>query len=321
VVNEYGPTETVVGCCAYEVPADAAAVGSVPIGRPIANMTAYVLDEALGLVPVGVPGELYVGGVGVGRGYWRRPELTAERFVADPFGGDGGRLYRTGDVVRWRADGNLEFLGRIDDQIKLRGFRIEPGEVEAEMMAHPDVGEAVVVARPDGSGERRLFAYFVAAGERVPTHIELRSWLVGRVPEYMVPAGFVVLAELPLTPNGKVDRRALPAPDGVRPVLREVFVAPRNAVEEVLAGLWAEVLGVDRVGVDDNFFELGGHSLLATQVVSRARAAFDVDLPLATLFEAPTVAELADTIDTLRWTVELSRRSGAAADDWEEGRL
>jgi len=246
-----------------------------------------------------VAGELWVGGAGVARGYLGRPGLTAERFVADRFAGDGSRLYRTGDVVRWRRGGDglgeLEFLGRADDQVKVRGFRVEPGEVEAALVAHPGVAAAVVTA----DGADRLVAYLVPADPAagVPPVGELRGHLAGRLPEFMVPSVFTELAGLPLTAAGKVDKAALPAPGGTRPALGGAYVAPATPAEELLAGIWARVLGVDRVGGTDNFFELGGHSLLATQVISRVREAFATQIPLSALFDQPTVHELAQVIE------------------------
>ncbi|MEW5930904.1 MAG: amino acid adenylation domain-containing protein, partial [Gemmatimonadota bacterium] len=298
LVNEYGPTETVVGCSVYRVP-DPGVRGSVPIGRPIAGTQLYVLGGEMQLVPAGMPGELYVGGAGVARGYLGRPGLTAEKFVPDAAGGRAGaRLYRTGDRARWRMDGELEFLGRVDQQVKIRGFRIEPGEIEAVLLEHPGVGEATVAVREDVPGDRRLAAYVVPREGAQLSTAELRARLAERLPEYMVPSAFVVLDRLPLTPNGKVDRRALPAPG--RGTVLDAYTAPRTPAEEVLAGIWAEVLKTERVGALDNFFELGGHSLLATQVVSRLRDAFGVEVPLKALFEAPTVAGLAGRIEALR---------------------
>jgi acyl carrier protein len=246
-------------------------------------------------VPVGVAGELHLGGAGLARGYLGRPELTAERFVPDPFAG-GERLYRTGDLVRLLPGGELHFLGRIDHQVKIRGFRIELGEIEALLGRHPAVREAVVLAREDRPGDRRLAAYVVfadAGADGLMTGEELRPFLAERLPEYMVPAVFVILPALPLSPNGKVDRRALPAPEWRA---ESVFAPPEGAVEAVLAGMWEEVLGVPRVGRHDGFFRLGGHSLLGMELVSRVRGTFKVELPLRRLFETPTVAALAAAI-------------------------
>jgi amino acid adenylation domain-containing protein len=302
LINEYGPTETVVGCCVYRVGRDEVNSGPIPIGRPIANTRLYVVDQNLEPVPIGVPGELYIGGAGVARGYLNRPRLTAERFIPDPFGtGPGGRLYRTGDLARWRSDGNLEYLGRVDRQFKLRGFRIEPAEIEEALTRHPAVREAVVVAREDVPDDRRLVVYLtVTEDRRVPSSSELRRFLRKSLPEPMVPSAFVVLEALPLTANGKVDLRALPSPEAgiAQPV--ELSRAPRGPVEEEVASIWETVLGLDRFGAHDSFFEIGGHSLLATQVVSRLREVFEVEIPLRALFEATTVAGLAQRIEALR---------------------
>jgi acyl-coenzyme A synthetase/AMP-(fatty) acid ligase len=300
VHNLYGPSETTTYSTATRVPRGEAGVPG--IGRPIANTRAYVLDRQGAPVPIGVPGELYLGGAGVARGYLGRPGLTAARFVPDPFGSEagadpGGRLYRTGDRVRWRADGTLEFLGRLDQQVKVRGFRVEPGEIEATLTQHPGVHAAVVSAAVDASGDVRLIAYVVLDGQAVDEG-ELRRFVENRLPEYMVPVAFAVLDSLPLTPNGKVDRGALPPPETVLASDRAGYLAPRTPIEEALAGIWAKILRVDRVGVRDNFFALGGHSLLATQVVSRVRTTVGVDLPLSALFEDPTVADLAMRVST-----------------------
>ncbi len=304
--NVYGPTETTIWSTVQRVrPAPGAAVGGgpVPIGLPIAGTVVHLLGPhgEREPAPVGFPGELHVGGVGVARGYLGRPDLTAERFVPDPFGARrgeaGARLYRTGDLARRRPDGSLDFLGRIDRQVKVRGFRVEPGEIEARLLAHAAVREAVVVARRDASGHGILAAYMVAAGDAPPVAAELRAWLREALPEYMVPSVFVPLAALPLTPNGKVDRDALPAPPAARPGPGGELAAPRTPTEEVVAGVWAEVLGREGVGIHDGFFDLGGHSLLATQVVSRLREGFGIELPLRSLFEGPTVAELAAAVD------------------------
>jgi hypothetical protein len=247
--------------------------------------------------PVGVAGELYIGGIGLARGYVNRPDLTAEKFIPNPFSTEPGtRLYRTGDVARWRSDGNIEFLGRLDSQVKIRGFRIELGEIEAVLSQHPEVQSAVVLAREDVPGEKRLVSYIVPRQAQSLTVSDLRQFLQGKLPHYMIPAVFVWLEHLPLTPSGKIDRRALPAPESGRPNLDAVYVAPRTALEEIIAGIWASLLGVERVGIHDNFFELGGQSLLATQAMSRLRDVSHVDLPLQTLFETPTVADLAKAV-------------------------
>ncbi|MBW8879249.1 MAG: amino acid adenylation domain-containing protein, partial [Acidobacteria bacterium] len=281
--NLYGPTEAAVDVTSRACgPEDR----RIPIGRPVSNTAMHVVDGELGAVPVGVGGELLIGGVQVGRGYLSRPDLTAEKFIPDPFSGEpGSRLYRTGDLGRWLPGGELEYLGRIDHQVKLRGFRIELGEIESQLRSQGVVKEAVVVAREDRPGDKRLVAYVVGR-EDLATE-RLREYLASKLPEYMVPSAFVVLDWLPLTPSGKVDRRALPAPELGE---RGEYVAPRTEVESRLCEIWEELLGVERVGIEDNFFDLGGHSLLATQVVSRVRAEVGVEVPLRTVFEHPTVA-------------------------------
>jgi acyl carrier protein len=290
--NLYGPTESTIWSAAAEVvPSED---GAVPIGLPIANTQLYLLDAHLQPVPIGVPGELYIGGVGLARGYLNRPELTAERFVPNPFSTEAGaRLYKTGDLARYLPNGNVEFLGRLDRQVKLRGFRIELGEIETVLRQNPAVRDAVVVIREDELGETRLVAYVVPKQEPIPTARELRSFLTSKLPGFMIPSTVVFLGALPLTPNGKVNRRALPAPDQGRTDLENPFVAPRSSVEERLAEIWTEVLKLEQVGVGDNFFDLGGHSLSATRVISRVRKAFQIELPLRALFEHPTVAGLA----------------------------
>jgi amino acid adenylation domain-containing protein len=292
--NLYGPTEAAIDVSRWSCERESER-RVVPIGRPIANLRLYVLDEEQRLVPVGVTGELYIGGVGVGRGYLRRAGLTAERFVPDPFSREeGARLYRTGDQVRLARDGQIEYLGRRDGQVKLRGFRIELGEIEASLLQHEQVQEAVVVARAAEGGEQRLVAYVVAKGVRSS---ELRRYLQDKLPHYMVPASFVELERLPLTPNGKVDRRALPKLEVDRAGLGVEYAAPVTAVEEILVNIWSEVLGVPQVGIHDNFFDLGGHSLLATQVIARISKTFRAELSLRRLFEEPTIAVLAATIE------------------------
>ncbi|MFC5743625.1 non-ribosomal peptide synthetase [Dyella tabacisoli] len=298
LINEYGPTETVVGCCTYEVTGELAREGGVPIGRPIANTRLYVLDEALQPVPVGVTGELYVGGAGVGRGYLKRGGLTAERFMADPHGAPGTRMYRTGDRVRYHADGNLEFIGRADHQVKLRGYRVELGEIEATLLQAPQVQQAAVVAHEEPDGERRLVAYVVIAATTPTAYDELRAYLRKALPEYMVPADIEILKELPLTRNGKVDREKLPAPQRLSSTAE--YIAPRTATEHALTAIWAEVLKLDRVSVQDDFFQLGGHSLSAMRVIAQVRRIMQLELPLRAMFDAPSVRELAAHIELLQ---------------------
>src|SRR6185369_12068875 len=292
LINGYGPTENTTFTCCHVMERDSRWAGTVPIGKPIANTTVYILDQQQRPVPVGVYGEIYAGGDGLARGYLHGAELTAEKFVPHPFSESGGeRLYRTGDVGRWLRDGSIEFLGRVDHQVKLRGFRIELGEIEAVLVQHPAVREAVAVIQTVNDDER-LVAYVV--GEESLESGALRQYLKDVLPEYMAPQVFVQLERLPLTANGKVDRRALPAVEQAREETE--LVLAQTPVEEMLVGIWSEVLGVP-VGVEDDFFELGGHSLLATQAISQIREVFHVELPLRALFEAPTVASLAERIE------------------------
>ncbi|HEX9936027.1 MAG TPA: amino acid adenylation domain-containing protein, partial [Longimicrobium sp.] len=296
LIHVYGPTEVMAWCSWEDVREVAEGAHTVSVGRPIARMRMYVLDRRLEPVPLGAAGEIYVGGVGVARGYLDRPELTADRFVADPFGSEpGARLYRTGDLGRWKADGTLEFVGRTDEQVKIRGFRIELGEIEARLAEHPAVNEAVVIAREDVPGEKRLVAYWTPAEGGVPAEGEaLRSHLSVALPEYMVPAAYVRLDALPLTPTRKLDRRALPAPEG-ESYARRGYEAPVGETEQALAEIWAEVLGIERVGRWDDFFALGGHSLLVVQVIARLRQR-GLYTEVRTLFTAPTLAALAAEI-------------------------
>jgi len=295
--NLYGPAETTIDATYWEAERWTN-TATIPIGKPVANVGAYVLDQWLNPVPVGVVGELYLDGAGLARGYEGRADLTAERFVPNPFrNASGTRMYRTGDLVRRLPGGEIEFLGRFDGQLKVLGSRVELGEVEAVLCAHADVSAAAVAAREDPSGERRLVAYVVIASERENLARELRSYLKERLPGHMVPSVFVRMEQLPLLPSGKVDRRALPAPDNFERIQQAEYRPPRTLVEETLCGIWEEVLGRDPIGADDHFFELGGHSLLATQVVSRVKEAFAVELPLTRLFQTPVLSELAEFIE------------------------
>jgi amino acid adenylation domain-containing protein len=313
LINLYGASEDTADVSWFDTGLMRQEHWSVPIGRPIANTHAYVLDRHLQPVPIGVPGELHVGGASLARGYLNRPELTSEKFIPNPFSVESGAyLYKTGDLARYLPDRNIEFLGRIDHQVKIRGFRIELREIEAVLAQHPAVQQAVLLARDDVPGDTRLVAYVVPNQEPAPMTSELRRFLQARLPEYMVPATFVPLEALPMTPNGKVDLRALPAPGPERPALDEAFVSPQTFIEERLARIWAEVLGIDQVGIHDDFFAVGGHSLLATQVLSRVRDRFQVELPLHALFEARTIAGLANA---------LAQRQGAQGDKAELAHL
>ncbi len=307
IFNHYGPTETTVGVLTYQVKTQDDRISeTVPLGRPLPNAQIYLLDSHLQPVPVGVPGELYIGGAGLARGYLQQPELTAEKFIRHPFSQEPeARLYRTGDLARYLPDGTIEFIGRADRQVKLRGFRLELGEIEAALSAHSSVSEAVVLLQESEPDSQRLVAYLVPKGSRgehggiAPTNSELieslRLFLKEKLPEYMIPSAFVILKALPLTPNGKIDRQALPAPE-MAADLTATFVAPRTPVEALLASIWSQLLGLKKVGIWDNFFDLGGHSLLITQLLAKVRESFQVELPLRVLFEAPTVAGLAERI-------------------------
>jgi amino acid adenylation domain-containing protein len=300
LVNMYGITETTVHVTYRPLSQDDLNRTASVIGRPIPDLQVYVLDQHLQPVPIGVPGEMYVGGEGVTSGYLHREELTAQRFISNPFPNNrGGRLYRTGDLARYLPNGELEYLGRIDQQVKIRGFRIELGEIEALLAQHPAVWESVVVVREDEPGDKRVVAYVVPQVEQSLTTAELRSFLKEKLPDYMIPNAIVILEFLPLTSNGKIDRRALPIPD-LHSQREDKYVAPRTPIEEILAQVWTQILKVEQVGIHDNFFTFGGHSLLATQLVSRIRTNFKVELPLRSLFAAPTVAELAQSIQQLQ---------------------
>jgi amino acid adenylation domain-containing protein len=301
LVNTYGLTEATIDTSYFETGGSNLLAGKlVPIGRPFANTKIYILDRNYQPVPSGVAGELHVGGPSLARGYLKHPDLTATKFIPNPFSDEpGARLYRTGDLARYLPDGNVEFLGRNDYQVKVRGFRIELEEIETTLLMHGDVRQAVVVAHESAPGEKHLVAYIVAQTESDPSIQELRQLVKQHLPAYMAPAAFVMLDALPLTPNGKVNRRQLPAPDMSLIESATTYVEPGTEVEELLAEIWSEVLGRKKIGVLDNFFESGGHSLLATQVVARVRKTFNVELPLRKLFETPTIAELAITIEEI----------------------
>jgi amino acid adenylation domain-containing protein len=323
LINGYGPTESTTFTCCYPIEEPIPTDRPIPIGRPIANTQVYVLDKYLNPVPIGVPGELYIGGDGLARGYFNRPDLTEEKFIPNPLRDRlSMRLYKTGDIARYLSDGNLEFLGRIDNQVKIRGFRIELGEVESVLSQYTKVRESAVIVREDIPGDKRLVAYVVPTQEQATTTTDLHGFLKQKLPDYMVPATFVLLDRLPLTPNGKVDRKALPIPDATRPDLVATYVAPRTALEREIAEIWEQVLRLDRVGIYDNFFELGGHSLLGTQVMARFSKAFQIKLPLRTLFEVPTVAELAQRVETIRWAAQAPQFAKPDnISDYEEGEL
>ncbi len=330
IFNHYGPTETTVGVLTYQIESENNhQLTTVPIGKPLPNNQVYILDEQLQPVPLGVPGELYIGGTQVSRGYLNRPELTKEKFVPNPF--NDGQLYKTGDRVRYLPaltlkgisagvsfrtpsdkdtashNGNIEFLGRIDRQVKIRGFRIELGEIENKLQQHPGIQSAVVIANEESLDNKRLIAYIVTDPQFRLLHqnqdtaiaSELRGFCTNQFPEYMIPSAFVVLKALPLTANGKIDYRALPTPEQTRPELEQLYIAPRSPLEQQLAEIWTEVLGLEKIGIHDNFFELGGHSLLITQLLAKVRNTFEVELPLKDLFNAPTIADLAESINQI----------------------
>ena len=303
--NLYGPTEAAVDVTFWECQPDKNLI-SVPIGRPIANTQIYILNSELQPVPIGVPGELHIGGIGLARGYFNRPELTKKKFISNPFSQEEeARLYKTGDLARYLPDGNLEYLGRIDHQVKIRGFRIELGEIESVLAQHPQVRETVIIAREDQPGNKQLVAYLVGHQDSLVASC-LRNYLKEKLPDYMIPSAFVQLESLPLTPNGKVDRRALPAPDRADRTLESSFVPPRNLLEQQLVQIWEDVLSISTIGVQDNFFDLGGHSLLAVRLMAQIQQQFGKNLPLATIFQTPTIEQLASLLleqtDSMSWS-------------------
>ncbi|MBD2468777.1 non-ribosomal peptide synthetase [Nostoc sp. FACHB-145] len=300
IFNHYGPTESTVGVLTYLITGVDLITQTVPLGKPLANTQVYILDNDLQLTPIGIKGEIYLGGAGLARCYMQHPELTAEKFIPHPFSDEpGARLYKTGDLGRYLPDGTVEFIGRSDYQVKIRGFRIELAEIEAILTQYSQVREAVVVARETEAGDKRLIAYLVPANSEAIDLNALTKFLRDNLPDYMLPSSFAILEALPLTPNGKVNRQALPALEELSQQIKGNITAPRTLVEEVLAGIWIKILGIKQVGIEENFFELGGHSLLATQVMSQIREAFQVELPLRSLFESPTLAELAQRVEAV----------------------
>jgi amino acid adenylation domain-containing protein len=300
VVNQYGPAESTMVSCRHAIgDGSGDAATTIPIGRPVANARVLVMSEDGRLAARGSVGEIWIGGAGVGRGYLAQPGLTSERFVADPYGAPGDRLYRTGDLGRWLPDGNLEFVGRIDHQIKVRGHRIEPAEIEECLRSHPDVVDALVTADRDGQGAQRLIAYL--RGGRTSVE-ELRQHLAQYVPAYMVPTHFVTLSDFPLTVNGKIDRGRLPEPADTRPELQADYMAPRDPIEVAITGIWEDILGLESIGIHDNFLHLGGHSLKAVAIISRIRKKIDTDITVKELFRAKTVARLAEEIKLCKGT-------------------
>ncbi|MBE8965660.1 non-ribosomal peptide synthetase [Nostocales cyanobacterium LEGE 12452] len=299
LINGYGPTENTTFTCCHHIKAPLKPDASIPIGRPIANTQVYILDQNLQSVSIGETGELYIGGDGLARGYFNRPDLTAEKFISHSFDNNlATRLYKTGDLARYLPDGNIEFLGRIDNQVKIRGFRIELGEIEREIAQHPDVREIVVLARQDEAAEKQLTAYIVPHYNSGYTHNKLRDFLQQRLPNYMVPSAFVMLESLPLTANGKVNRHKLPAPSRERPQLEQAYISPQTDLERLLAGILSELLKIDRVGIDDNFFDLGATSISILQVAARIKQELGIELPAVKLFQYSTIGSLANYLDS-----------------------
>ncbi|WP_445634030.1 Non-ribosomal peptide synthetase [Nostoc sp. DSM 114161] len=299
LVNEYGPTETVVGCCIYQVPIGKHTSGSIPIGKPIANTQLYILDQYLQPVPTGVAGELHIGGIGLARGYLNQPELTALKFIPNPFSKQqGDRLYKTGDLVRFLPSGDIEYIGRIDNQIKIRGFRVELGEIEAVINQHPSVSASVGIVREDKPGNQNLTAYITLHPDKTITISELRRFLQNKLLDHMIPTGFMILEAFPLTSNGKVDRRALPMPDALRPELEVAYVVPQTEVEKTIASVWQKALNLEKIGIHDNFFEIGGHSLLLVTVHSQLQEILNAELSTLDLFRYPTINSLAEYLSS-----------------------
>ena len=313
IINGYGPTEATICATLYDVQSKRARAGNTPIGRPVQNTEIYLLDAHLNPVPIGVAGELHIGGDGLAHEYLNRPELTRERFISNPFSdAPDARLYKTGDLVRYLPDGNIEFLGRNDDQIKIRGFRVELSEIEAVLGRHSAVRETVVLVRDDSPDDKHLVGYVIATPGHTPTVADLRRFLRDKLPDYMVPTAFVFLDVLPVTPNGKVDRNALPAPEGHRPDLEAVYVAPQTELERTIAAVWQEVLHVEKVGLRDNFFDLGGHSLLLVRMNSKLQAVLNKEIPIVDMFKYPTVSALTKYLSPEKSERAVSKQN----DDW-----
>ena len=320
LLHVYGPTENTTFSTWHHVQAVPDQAVTIPIGKPISNTQAYIVDQYLNPVPIGVPGELLLAGDGLACGYWNRSELTDDMFAPNPFSDDpNNRVYKTGDRCRWLSDGTIEFLGRWDAQVKIRGFRIELGEIEAALGEQPSVSQAIAVVREDEPGDRRLVAYVVRRDSEENDASGLRRSLSSRLPSYMIPSAFVSLESLPLSPNGKVDRDALPAPTGQCP--DEEYIAPESDTEKTIAAMWCDILRMERVGTQDNFFHLGGHSLLGTQLISRIRNEFNIELPLSCVFECPTIAELARYVDATKFAIDSTGQVGAGSDDREGGEI
>jgi amino acid adenylation domain-containing protein len=322
LINGYGPTENTTFTCCHHITAPLVPGASIPIGRSISNTQTYILDPHLQPVPIGIPGELYIGGDGLARGYFNRPELTDERFIANPFTLNGEKLYKSGDLARYLPSGEIEYLGRMDYQVKVSGFRIELGEIDTALLQYPEISEAVTIVRADPPDKKVLVSYFTATTDRSRTKIvsDLRQFLQQRLPDFMMPTSFMALATMPLTPTGKIDRQALPQPDFT--AARELYVAPRTPIEQQVAEIWATLLKIDRVGIHDNFFELGGYSLVGIQMISRLRQVLQVEILMSNLFEFPTVAALAERIENLRWVASGLEAAGTElSDDYEEGEL
>lgn len=323
LINGYGPTENTTFTCCYPITAPLKPGASIPIGKSISNTQTYILDPHLQPVPISIPGELYIGGDGLARGYFNRPELTKDRFIPHPFSlNSQARLYKSGDLARYLPSGEIEYLGRMDDQVKVSGFRIELGEIDTALLAYPEIAEAVTIVREDTPGKKVLVSYFTSTTDRVASKIitDLRQFLKQRLPDFMVPTSFMALATMPLTPTGKIDRQALPQPDFAAD--RELYVAPRTPIEQQISEIWAQLLKLDRVGIHDNFFELGGYSLVGIQMIARLRQVLQVEILMSNLFEFPTVLELAERIENLRWVAQGIEAAGSdLTDDYEEGEL